>query len=96
MDTSSFSTDEITPNKVNSTTKSLDTNKASGTDKIPMKLIILAFDFLSKTISKALNNCITSFTFPENAKVVTVVPIDKKTDDKYVKSNCRPVSLWFF
>ena len=36
---------------------------------------------------------LTSFTFPENAKVATVVPIDKKTDDKYVISNYRPVSL---
>ena len=65
---SSFSTEEVTPDKVNSIIKSLDANKAPGTYKIPMKLIILASDFLSKPISKALNNCITSCTFPENAK----------------------------
>ena len=88
-----FSTDEVTPDKVNSIIKSLDANKAPGTDKIPMKRIILASFFLSKPISKALNNCITSCTFPENAKVATVVPIDKKTDDKYVIFNYRPVSL---
>ena len=50
MDTSSFSTDEVTPDNVNSIIKSLDANEASGTDKIPMKLIILASDFLSKPI----------------------------------------------
>ena len=61
--------------------------------KILMKLTILASDFLSKPISKALNNCITSCTFPENAKVATVVPIYKKTDDKDVISNYRLVSL---
>ena len=93
MDTSSFSTDEVTPDKVNSIIKSLDANKASDTDKIPIKLIILASDLLSKPISKALNNCITSCTFPESAKVATVVPIDKKADDKYVIPNYRPVSL---
>ena len=95
MDISSFCNDEVTPDKVNSIIKSLDANKASGTDKIPMKLFIfkLASDFLSKPFSKALNNFITSCTFPENAKVVTVVPINKKTDDKYVISNYRPVSL---
>ena len=93
MDTSSFSTDEVTPDKVSSIIKSLDANKASGADKIPMKLIILASDFLSKPVSKALNNCITSCSFPENAKVATVVPVDKKTDDKYVICNYRPVSL---
>ena len=52
MDISSFSTDEVTPDKVNSIIKSLDANKATGTDKMPMKLIILASDFLSKPISK--------------------------------------------
>ena len=58
-----------------------------------MKRIILASHFLSKRISKALNNCISSCTFPENAKVATVVPVDKKTDDKYVIFNYKPVSL---
>ena len=36
-----------------------------------------------------MDNCITSCTFPENAKVATVVPIDKKTDDTYVIYNNR-------
>ena len=93
MDTLSFSTDGVTPNKVNSIIKSLDANKASRTDKIPMKLIILASVFFSKPISKDLNNYITSCAFPENGKVATVVPIDKKNDDKYVISNYRPINL---
>ena len=57
-----------------------------------MKLILTS-DFLSKPVSKVLNNCISSCTFPENAKAATVVPIDQKTDDKYVISNYRPASL---
>ena len=64
MDILSSSTDEVTPDKVNSIIKPLDANKAPGTDNIPMKLIILASDFLSKPISKALKNCINSRTFP--------------------------------
>ena len=39
-----------------------------------------------------MNNSITSSTFPDWAKVATVVPIDKKTDDISM-SNFRPVSL---
>ena len=31
--------------------------------------------------------------FPDRAKVVTVIPNDNKTDDKYDTSNFRPVSL---
>ena len=94
MDISSFSTDEVTPDKVNSIIKSLDANKAPGTaDKIPMRLIILASDFLSKPVSKAFINCTTSCTFPEYTKVAIVVPIDKKTDGKYVISNYSTASL---
>ena len=50
MDISSFATDKVTSDKVNSIIKSLDTNEAPGRDKIPIKLIILASDFLSKPI----------------------------------------------
>ena len=59
MDISSFSTDEVIPDKVNSVIKSLDANKAPGTYKTPIKLPILASDFLSKPISKVLNNYLT-------------------------------------
>ena len=56
-----------------------------------LKFIILTSDFLSKSVSKALNNCITSCTFPENTNVATIIPIDKKSDNKYIISNYRPV-----
>ena len=81
MDILSFSSEQVTPDKENPIIKFLDANKAPNTDKKPMKLIILASDFLSKPISKALNNCITSCPFP------------KKADEKYVISNYRPVNL---
>ena len=87
----SFSTDEVTPDNVNSTIKSLDANKSPSTDKMPMKLTILTPDFLSKSVSKALNNCITSCTFPEIVNVATVFPIDKKTNKKNIISNYGPV-----
>ena len=67
--------------------------KALGKNKVPIKCILLASGFLSKPISKAFNNCITSHTFPENANVATVVSTDKKTDDKYAVSNYRSFSL---
>ena len=46
MDISSFSTDEVTPDKANSIIKSLDATKVPATDKIPIKLILFASDFL--------------------------------------------------
>ena len=46
-----------------------------------------------KPWSIAINSSITASTFPNNAKIVSVVPIDRKADDKYVISYFRPVSI---
>ena len=58
-----------------------------------IKLVKLASEVLSKHLSIAMSNSITLSTSPDRAKVTTVVPIDKKTDNKYIVSNFRPVSL---
>ena len=84
---------QVTSDEVNLILKSLSAKKASGTDKIPAKLVKLASNYLSKPLATAINNSLTSSKFPDLAKVGTVIPIDKKTDDKYDKSNFRPVSL---
>ena len=69
--------------------KSLNSKIAAGTDRLPIQLVKLA----SKPLSLAMNNSIASSTFPDRRKVATVVPMDKKTDNKYTVSNFRPVSL---
>ena len=84
---------QVTSNEVNLILKSLNTKKASGTDKIQTKLVKLAPDFLSTPLATAINNSLASSKFPDIAKVATVIPIDKKTDDKYDIFNFRPVSL---
>ena len=84
---------QVTSNEVNLILKSLNTKKASGTDKIPTKLVKLASDFLSTPLATAINNSLASSKFPDIAKVATVIPIDKKTDDKYDVSNFCSVSL---
>ena len=53
----------------------------------------MASDFLAEPLSIAINNSISTSNFPNNAKIASVVPIDKKTNDKYVMSNFRPVSI---
>ena len=40
-----------------------------------------------------MNNSIILSIFPDRAKIATVVPRDKKTDNKYTVSNFRSVSL---
>ena len=84
---------KITPKEINTILKTLNSKKAPGIDKIPTKLVKLASDILAEPLSIAINNSIKTSTFPNNAKIATVVPIDKKTDDKYVIFNFRPVSI---
>ena len=81
------SASQVTSNEVNLILKSLNTKKASGTDKITKKLVKLASNFVSKLLATAINNSLASSKFPDIAKVAAVVPIDKKTDDKYDISN---------
>ena len=83
----------VTSDEVEKLLTSLNSQKAAGTDRFPIKLVKLASEVLSKPLSIAMNNNITLSTFPDKAKVATVVPIDKKTDNKYNVSNLRPVSL---
>ena len=83
----------LSSNNTLASARQVTTKKASGTDKIPTKLVKLASDFLSSPLATAINNSLASSKFSDIAKVATVIPIDKKTDDKYNISNFRPVSL---
>ena len=84
---------KITTEEINTILKSLNSKKAPGIGKIPTKLVKLASDFLAEPLLIVINNSISTSTFPNNAKIASVVPIDKKTDDRYVISNFRPVSI---
>ena len=54
-------------------------------------------EILAEPLPKAISNSISTSTFPNNTKTARVVPINNKTDDKYVISNFRSVSIlnWF-
>ena len=77
----------VTSDEVEKMLKSLNSKIAAGTDRLPIKLVELASEVLSKPLSLAMKNSIASSTIPDRGKVATVVPIDKNTD------NFRPVSL---
>ena len=81
-DNTLFSSRQVTSNEVNVILKSLNTKKVSGTDKMPTKLVKLASNFLSTLLAIAINNNLASSKFLNITKKVTVVPIDKKMDDK--------------
>ena len=73
--------------------KNIDQKKSAGIDKIPPNLLQLSADILSTPLSNAINNSILKGKFPDDAKVASVFPLDKHTDNKYSVSNFRPVSV---
>ena len=56
----------------------------------------MSSDVLAEPLPVAINISISTYTFPSNAKIVSVVPNEKKTDDKYVISNFRSVIILNF
>ena len=73
--------------------KSVDTKKATGFDKIPPKLVKLSTEVLSTPRSIAINNSLKYGVFPDDAKIASVIPLDKGKPSKNEISNFRPVSI---
>ena len=84
---------QTNPSEVKKLIMSPDTKKATVIDKIPPKLVKIATDVLTTPLSLAINSSIVKRAFPDAAKVASVFPVDKKTNDKNKISNFRPVSV---
>ena len=66
---------------------------ATGTDKIPPKLVKISPEMLSQLVADAINNIISKRVFSVNAKITSVSPNDKKSNDKNKVPNFRPASF---
>ena len=88
-----FQFNSITTSEIYKFLKNIDDKKATGTDKIPPKLVKISAEVLSQPLADATNNSIFKGVFPDNAKIASVSPIDKQSDDKTKVSNFRPVSV---
>ena len=71
---------------------SLNPNKATGPDRIPLKIIKTAANVIDYHLAYIINKDLKENKFSENAKTVLVRPIYKKDDRDKIK-NYRPVSL---
>ena len=67
---------KIIPKEINTILKSLNSKKALEIEKIPTKLVKLASDILAEPLSIAIENSISTSTFPNNAKIASVVICD--------------------
>ena len=92
-DLNSFDFQQIKAPEVKKLLKEIDIKKAVGVDTIPPKLIKIGADIIAEPLTPAINCCLCQGIFPDNAKVASVVPVDKGKPDKYDVLNYRPVSI---
>ena len=81
------------PPEVQKRLKNIDTKKATGFDKIPPKLVKFSAEILSTPLSIAINNSLKYGVFPDDAKIASVISLDKGKPNKNKISNFRPVSI---
>ena len=72
----------VTTSEIYKLLKNIDDKKATGTDTIPPKRVKISAEVLSQPLADAINNSISKGVFPDNAKIASVSPIDKQSDDK--------------
>ena len=88
-----FTFQEVENREVGKLLKSLDGRKSTGEDKIPTKLVSLAANELTNTVTTAINCSIRNSRFPNDAKKAAVCPLDKGEQNRTVVRNFRPVSV---
>ena len=71
---------------------SIKTNKVSGADGITPRLLKLAEPGILSPLTKFINQCIISSSWPTDWNTSIFSPIHKK-DSETLKSNYRPVSV---
>ena len=87
-----FTFEEIGSHEVAKLLKFLDGKKSTGVDQIPPKLVSLAANELTNTLTTAINCSIRNFRFPVDAKKAAVCPLDKGESNRTLERNFRLVS----
>ena len=83
---------EVTENEVFNLLSNISTNKATGPDKIPAKLVKISAPFITKHLSIIFNQSLLQGTFSYDWKISKVTPIYKK-GPKHDMNNYRPISV---
>ena len=87
-----FEIPEATIEDINIIIKSLNPNKATGPDRIPLTIIKTAANVIDSHLAYIINKDLKENKFSENAKTTLVRPIYKKDDRNKIK-NYRSFSL---
>ena len=81
-----FSFEPTNPVEVQKRIKNIDNKKA---------LVKLSAEIPSTPLSIAINNTLKNGVFPDDAKITSVIPLDKGKPNKNAISNFRPVSILY-
>ena len=75
--------------------KKLDTSKATGIDKIPVRLVACSANVTKRVLTKIINKSISKNEFPKLMKIGKIIPIYKggKDASRLNKKYFRPVSV---
>ena len=87
-----FSFAEISLESVLKTVKSINPNKATGPDNIPNKVLKMAAEILSPSLTAIFNRSLSMGIYPDDWKMARVLPIFKSGDKEDI-GNYRPISI---
>ena len=89
---SSFSFAQINVETVIETLKAANSNKATGPDNIPVRVLRIAAEILSPSLTAIFNRSLSMGIYPDDWKIARVLPIFK-SGEKGDLSNYRPISI---
>ena len=89
---SKFDLPHATTQEINKIINSLNSDKATGPDSIPVKFIKMSANVIDSHLANIINEDIDLNCYSENAKTANVRPIFREDERTKVK-NYRPVSL---
>ena len=88
-----FTISHITPKNIEELLKLMPSHKAAGSDGLGARIPKIAAPAISLTLSRLINHCIDTGTFPSTWKTAKVTPIYKGQGSKDDKNNFRPISV---
>ena len=89
----SFFFTPVTIDEMIKTINSLSSNKASGPNSIPPKILNLVLLDIANILTKIINLSFETGVFPSALKLVKVIPVFKKKGSSQDFNNYRPISL---
>ena len=83
----------ITEDEVFNQLKALKTNKSTGSDGIPNKILKMIAIFLKEPLAKLFNNSISKGKYPSSWKHAHIIPVFKRKGSSSDVKSYRPISL---